>query len=291
MLNTLTNVRLDSNCENPLIKEGKSNISIDFTMDIPIFETYCIEKTIKIIFKDVFLNMPEGVYKDEDGLISNVELKQEGSEIIFSIKLNYNSIYKIEYIKGIPSKLNVIIDRSPLSNILKGKTIILNPIYKSITKSPTSLMPHIPMKAIANKLKFLLNLSKAEAVLTWENIDDINKINSDLNSNILINISTDVSEKNESGFKIYYSNKNLESKRLGEIILKDLEIKSPLDNLGMYPKEMPSQNNNIIPVTVIPGIENNRLDDAHLRDVDYRNKVAQAIFNGILKYYSQDNRI
>ncbi|MEQ2129786.1 hypothetical protein QTP99_07265 [Caldanaerobacter subterraneus KAk] len=48
----------------------------------------------------------------------------------------------------------------------------------------------------------------------------------------------------------------------------------------------PGYKNSIIPLGVVPAMEDVRIDDAHLRDIDYREKVAQAIFNGIVKFYS-----
>ncbi|SNX54317.1 N-acetylmuramoyl-L-alanine amidase [Thermoanaerobacterium sp. RBIITD] len=286
MLNFLTNIRLDSNAENPCIKGNKSIIGFDFSSSIPEYQIKNEANDYIITFNDVSLNMPEGLYKDDDGIIKSVLIKGQQNRIDVCIKLSHKSEYEIETINGIPSKLNFYIDRTPLIGILKGKRILINPVYKETTKSPTKLMPHVPMKGISNKLKTLLSLLEAYATITWKDSYNDNILNGDFSGDMLINLYTEASLKNESGFKVYYSKDNKESKRFAEILNKTIEGKSPLRNLGIFPKEYNYKNKDILIVTIVPAIENNRLDDAHLRDIDYRSKIAQAVFNGIIEYYS-----
>ncbi|MDP9751577.1 hypothetical protein VTU32_06990 [Thermoanaerobacter sp. CM-CNRG TB177] len=46
-----------------------------------------------------------------------------------------------------------------------------------------------------------------------------------------------------------------------------------------------STKESIIPVGIVPAMEDVGIDDAHLRDVDYIEKVAQAVFNGLIRFY------
>lgn len=286
LLNKLTNIRIDSSSNNELIKAQKSAITFDFSLHIPDYEIHSESMTIQVIFNEVSLNMPAGKYNILDGIVSHVDIDSESSKIISTISLNRQTDFVAEVTIGIPSKLNLYIDRTPLIEILNSKAIIINPGYSNKTSSPTGLYQHIPMMAIAKKLNYLLALSGASSQLLWEN-DPANKIVENFESGMFIDIFTEVSLCRESGFKVYYSDSSEISKALAKCISQCMSEKLQLDNLGIHPKSYLHANKNIIPVCVVPAIENSRLDDAHLRDVDYRNKTAQAIFNGLLKFYSK----
>jgi len=285
MLNKLTNIRIDSACESPSIKEHKSLLVFDFSLDVPSHQAEIHENTIKIIFFNVPLNMPEGVYKVLDGIISFVEIKQQGEDIEVFLHLDFPSNFEVKTIKGIPSQFEVYIDRSPLIGVLKGRKITINPGFSKKTKSPTGLFMHIPMMGIAKKLNFLLSNCKAESKITWKKDPEERNLK-DLDCEILIDLYTEVSPKKESGFKVYYDEKNETSLKLAECINKAMEEKLQLPNLGIFQKSF-GYTGNIFPIGVIPAMENVRIDDALLRDVDYRNKVAQSVFNGLIRFYYQ----
>ncbi|HHW57185.1 MAG TPA: N-acetylmuramoyl-L-alanine amidase [Clostridia bacterium] len=285
MLNKLTNLRIDSTCNSESIKNHKSLLTFDFSLKTP---SYYIEKqnnSIKIVFEDTPLNMPEGKFKVLDGIISYVEIKTEGTNILAEIILDFPSNFEVETIEGIPAKFNLYIDRSPLIEILKDKKILINPGFSIKTASPTGLLQHIPMMGIAKKLNFLLNNCCAQSQLVWEKSPEEKNIVS-FEDGILVDTFTEISPTKQSGFKVYYEEGNEISSKLAKYINEAMEQKLQLSNLGIYSKAY-SHKNTIIPIGVVPAMENVRLDDAHLRDVDYRNKVAQAIFNGLIKFYSQ----
>lgn len=291
MINTLSNIRLDANSKNKCIKDNKSIIGFDFTMNVPAYDISENGDLITILFKDINLNMPSGIYNDEDGLIKIISLKMMDNSIIAEIKLLFRTGFEIKKSKGIPSSLNIYLDRSPIRNILQNKKIILNPTHKKLTKSPTNLMPYIPMEAIANKLKTLLTISNASVQLTKNDYYKNNITNEDFNGDILINLDTEYSVEDNSGFKVYYAINNIMSKDLALTIDKTIERKSPLKNIGIFPKSYDYKNNNILIITVIPALENIRLDDAHLRDIEYRNKISQGIFNGLIEYYNNLSKL
>ncbi|MGF7429546.1 N-acetylmuramoyl-L-alanine amidase [Thermoanaerobacterium thermosaccharolyticum] len=284
MINVLTNVRLDTKAGNPCIKDNKSLIGFDFSSVIPEYEIKKEGKNYKIRFHDVLLNMPSGSYAIDDGIINKIFISSNDNNVEVKIDLLMETSYEIESIDGIPAKLNFFVDRTPLKNILKGKKIILNPVYKKTTKSPTNLSSHIPMMDISKKTKELLTLLEADALISMINYSE-NISNSDFKGDVIINLTTEISTKNESGFKVYYDKDNEKSKKLAELMNKSIDRKSPLDNLGMHPTKYNGTRKGAATVTVIPGIENSRLDDAHLRDIDYKSKIALAIFNGILAYF------
>lgn len=284
MLNKLTNIRIDSACNSPSIKEHKSLLVFDFSLDIPSHQAEIHENTIKIIFSNVPLNMPEGIYKVLDGIISFVEIKQQGEDIVACVHLDFPSNFEVKTIKGIPSQFEVYIDRSPLIEVLKGRKITINPGFSKKTKSPTGLFMHIPMMGIAKKLNFLLSNCGAESKITWEK-DPQEKNLKEPDCEILIDLYTEASSKGESGFKVYYETQNSTSFDLAKCVNRAMEEKLQLQNLGIFEKRF-GYKNSIIPLGVVPAMEDVRIDDAHLRDIDYREKVAQAIFNGIVKFYS-----
>jgi N-acetylmuramoyl-L-alanine amidase len=142
----------------------------------------------------------------------------------------------------------------------------------------------VPMMGIAKKLNFLLSNCGAESKITWEK-DPQEKNLKDLDCEILIDLYTEASSKGESGFKVYYEDQNDASFKLAKHINKAMEEKLQLPNLGIFQKRF-EYKESIIPVGIVPAMEDVRIDDAHLRDVDYREKVAQAVFNGLIRFYS-----
>ena len=283
MLNKLTNLVIETALKKESIDIQKSKIEFEFSLDVPVYEINKNDKSIKVIFKEIPLNMPEGKYKVLDGIISYIEIKSENKDIISNISLDFNTDFDIKIIKNIPSKLVFLIDRNPLTDLFKDKKIIINPGFSNKTKSPTGLFQQVPMLYISKKLNYFITGCHGKSRLTWE--QSIQKTDtSSINADIYIDIFTETSN-NKSGFKVYYSNKNKNSYILANQINQEIEKKIPLDNLGIYEKSFDIKPE-IIYVGIIPGMENQRLDDAHLRDLDYRNKISQGIFNGLVKFFT-----
>lgn len=285
MLNKLTNLKIDSTSSNESIKNLKSLIVFEFSLKVPTYHVKQQNPSLQIIFEATPLNMPKGKYNVLDGIISHVEIKAIEQQTVAEISLDFQTDFEIEIIEGIPAKFKLYISRKPLSEILKDKKILINPGFKEKTTSPTGLLQHIPMMAIAKKFHFLLTTCGALSRLSWEKSPqekDLEKFE----EGILIDIFTETSLKKESGFKVYYSDRNEKSLKLAKYINESMSRKLQLDNLGIYPKSY-NYKENVIPIGVVPAMENIRLDDAHLRDLDYRNKVAQAIFNGLVKFYAE----
>ncbi|AIS53240.1 cell wall hydrolase/autolysin [Thermoanaerobacter kivui] len=284
MLNKLTNLRIDSTSSNESIKIHKCLIVFEFSLKVPTYHVEQQNTSIQIIFEDTPLNMPEGKYNVLDGIISYVEIKATEQQIVAEIALDFQTDFEIEIIEGIPAKFKLYISRKPLLEILKDKKILINPGFGEKNTSPTGLLQHIPMMAIAKKLHFLLTTCGAQSRLSWEKSlqeKDLEKFE----EGVFIDIFTEASLKKESGFKVYYSDGDENSLKLAKYINECMSQKLQLDNLGICPKSY-NYKENVIPIGVVPAMENMRLDDAHLRDLDYRNKVAQAIFNGLVKFYT-----
>ncbi|MGB9678905.1 MAG: N-acetylmuramoyl-L-alanine amidase [Thermoanaerobacteraceae bacterium] len=283
MINKLTNLVIETALKKESIDIQKSKIEFEFSLDVPVYEINKNDKSIKIIFKEIPLNMPEGKYKVLDGIISYIEIKSENKDIISDISLDFNTDFDVKIIKNIPSKLVFLIDRNPLTDLFKDKKIIINPGFSNKTKSPTGLLQQVPMLYISKKLNYFITGCHGKSCLTWE--QPMQKTDtSSINADIYIDIFTETSN-NKSGFKVYYSNKNKNSYILANQINQEIEKKIPLDNLGIYEKSSDIKPE-IIYVGIIPGMENQRLDDAHLRDLDYRNKISQGIFNGLVKFFT-----
>lgn len=285
----LTNIRLDTKAANNCIKENKSLIGFDFYTDIPEYSVEKSDGDYIIVFKDASMNMPVGTYTVDDGIIDKIILKQDEKKVEATIKLSMESDSDIKVSNGVPAKIDFYVDRTPLKKILSGKKIALNPVHKKTTKSPTNLLPQVPMNDIAKKVSELLNSLNAKPHIIESNYSDSIAINDDVKYDIAISFATEASLKDESGFKIYYDEQNNKSKRLAEILNKAVERKSPLNNLGIHAKKYSDEPFEIPIVTIVPAIENSRLDDAHLRDIDYRSKIALAVFNGILEYFKSNS--
>lgn len=102
---------------------------------------------------------------------------------------------------------------------------------------------------------------------------------------ILISLYIEVASKRESGFKVYCEEQKETSLKLAKHINKAMEENCNFQTWEFFKKDL-STKESIIPVGIVPAMEDVRRDDAHLRDVDYREKVAQAVFNGLIRFYS-----
>lgn len=285
----LTNLVTDtySSCREA-ITHLKSRIVFEFT-GLPIIRDKSFDKIIKIEFSPCKFNMPEGTFNIKDSTIDFLELKSSRTDVIDAIiHLYHHARYSIETIPGLPSRVYLYVDRSPLISLFKGKIIYLEPSCNPKAISPTSLKEEKPTSDIAKNLYTLLKLMQSNVYIVNEKITNpIEKINklSRLPPGVLISIGTTIDDPKVSGFKIYYHPPSRESLKLAKAVHSAMKEKLPLDSLGIHAANINRLSYGNPGILVEAGCIKNRVDEGHLRDVDYKQKVAQALYNGLKAYF------
>lgn len=285
----LTNLVTDtySSCREA-VNQLKSRIVFEFT-GLPVVKDKSLDKIIKIEFSPCKFNMPEGIFNIKDSTIDFLELKSSKSNVIDAIiHLVHSSRYTIQVTPGLPSRVYLYVDRSPLIPLFENKVIYLEPSRNPKAISPTSLKEEKPTLEISKNLYTLLKLMRSNVTIINEkpiSLAERTEKLLKLPPGILICIGTTIDDPKVSGFKVYYHPSSKESLNLAKAVHSAMKEKLPLDSLGIHAANTNRLSYGNPGILVEAGCIRNRVDEGHLRDVDYKQKVAQALYNGLKKYF------
>ncbi|NMM62578.1 N-acetylmuramoyl-L-alanine amidase [Clostridium sp. P21] len=156
---------------------------------------------------------------------------------------------------------------------------------------------------VSNKLKDILILKGYEVVMTRQS-NDVNlsnieraKIANDAHADICIRIHADSSNsKSQNGTSLLYPAKESpnnskdkfeKSKKLAELILKDVLLNTNTNSKGTIPRDdLTGFNWSNVPVVLIEmGFLSNPQEDINLSKSEYQSKIAQGISNGIDEFF------
>ncbi|WP_026487140.1 N-acetylmuramoyl-L-alanine amidase family protein [Caldanaerobius polysaccharolyticus] len=284
----MTNLVTDpySSCKEA-VSQLKSRVVFEFT-GLPAVEQKSSDRLIYLQFSPCRFNMPAGTYNIKDSTIDLIELKPaKGDTIDAIIHLTHHTRYSIKEVPGIPSRVYLYVDRSPLIPLFKNKTVHLDPLCNPRAISPTSLKEEIPTLDISKNLYQLLKLMQCNATITRDKpisfAERMKKI-SKLPPGILISIGTTIDDPKISGFKVFYYPPSEDSLNLAKTLHSAMKEKLPLNSLGIHAANIKELSYGNPGVLVEVGCIKNRVDEGHLRDVDYKQKVAQALYNGLKRY-------
>lgn len=268
--------------------------------------SYSINKTSRYIYEiivDGRLIMAPDAIKVFDGLINTVTVVEQYNRTFISVGLEYPSPYRIKIQRGIPERLVVCFDWSFIKKILKDKVIVIDPGHGGIDvgyRGHINLLEKNVVLHMANYLKQRLNAFGAQSIMTREK--DVRLRMSDriqtatlLEANLFISIHTNWNvDKNINGACGAYRGEK--GQKLCEVIIEELGRKLRLENLGIRDEsdlnEIPK--NHYISQIPYVNIEvctiSNPVEEGWLRSPVFKERVATAIMNGIVKYLVHTNR-
>ncbi|NLP17520.1 MAG: N-acetylmuramoyl-L-alanine amidase [Firmicutes bacterium] len=257
------------------------------------------DKTI-ITFPGAYLNMPPGIIRVYDGLINTLAICQDAvgtpQVIINTSEPSGNSP---EEVPGLPHRLILDLDRSPLGRYFRNQSLLLDPAYdgkKRGAMSPTGLPEHIPTLQIARRLAQLIAQVPARVNITRRDaefipVGDRLQMCRELKSSLFLAIATGVEkEKPQSGFRIkhYYGKEN--NKLLAACLEEEIKRRISIPPRGITPVNLTLLRRLPIPAALVEiACISHRLDEGLLRDVDFHKAAAQGLFNGVLSFFRRLN--
>ncbi len=252
------------------------------------------EKTI-LSLPGAKLNMPPGIINVFDGLITTVSVTTDGAgrpQII--ITTLDESTSTVAEIAGLPHRLVIDQDRYPLLGYYHNQHVVLDPSWDGEKKgavSPTGLPEHIPTLDIARRLAQLLTSVKARVNFTrldnyYVPVTDRIQLCRELKPTLFLSIATWVKKrKPQSGFRIRYYLGNQRNEFLAGCLEQEMHRKISIPSHGIRPVNMTLLRELPVPAALVEtACISHRLDEGLLRDVDFRQLVAQGLFNGISQY-------
>lgn len=242
------------------------------------------------------LNMPSGPINVFDGLITTVLVAADGAEnprLVIN-KLDASSC-TVAGIPGLPYRLVIDLDRSPLLGYFQNQHVLLDPYWDGKKKgaiSPTGLPEHIPTLDIARRLAQLLTKVKARVNHTrldayFVPVPDRIRLCRELKPTLFLSIATWVDKRRpRSGYRVRYYPGSPENELLARCLEEEMQRKISLPSLGSEPVNMTLLRELPVPAALMEtACISHRLDEGLLRDVDFRQQVAQGLFNGLGQYW------
>ena len=248
-----------------------------------------------LILPGAKLNMPPGIINVWDGLITRVLVTRNGGgNPRFLITTLEETGCTVTEVPGLPYRLVLDLDRSPLLAYFQNQHVVLDPYWDGKRKgavSPTGLPEHIPTLDIARRLAQLLTGVKARVNLTrldayYVPVADRLQLCRELQPTLFLSIATWVNRKKpQSGFRIRYYPGRPENEFLAACLEGEMQRKLSIPSHGRAAVNMTLLREAPVPAALIEAAcISHRLDEGLLRDVDFRQRVAQALFNGINQY-------
>jgi N-acetylmuramoyl-L-alanine amidase len=250
--------------------------------------------------RDVFLNMPEGTIPVNDGLVREIRVGRTerpggGEDVrveIFPV-LSGEVPFRMARVDSFPFRTELLLDRFPLVNLLKGKKIVVDPGHGGADpggKGPVSLLEKNTVIPIARNLEKVLARAGAQVLLTRtgdetlsleDRFDLAGRFGADFF--VSIHMHTAADEK-EEGAAVRCASGNNPAAELARHIGDELVGKLHVRNRGVLPGE------NLAPLAGMPAVEvevvtiTNIVEEVFLRSLTIQKRAAEAVFNGIVRY-------
>lgn len=271
-----------------------SIIGIDFWGQ-PLFAVREDGPNLVFTFTSAALNMPTGNFVVADTLVKSVTVREQGrEEIVIIIERYFTGPWHIDENPGLLCRYNVHIDPSPLFPIFSNKVVLLDPWARPWVTSPTNLPEKTPTSDIARRLGQLLAAVQARPHFSRArpNFPSLTPtaIRNGHPCHVVISIATLYNpNRPQSGFGVQQASTSTANIRLADILKQELQQKLPLPLISqgtvsnrMF-REIP------VPGAVIEvGCISHRIDEGLLRDIDYKQKVAQGLFNALRRFFRQN---
>jgi len=290
------------------MQRGLTNLYVKTNPDfstIIMESTAPLSHTVKRLSRNVYeflldgeLIMAQDTINIYDGLINTVEVAQNNGGLRVSTVLQYPSSYRLKHVRGIPDRLEICFDRAYIKNIMKGKLIVLDPGHgggDTGRRGYINLVEKNVVMHIAGLLKSKIIEIGAEAVLTRERdislgLKDRLAAAALLEADIWISIHTRWDrDKSVCGSGALYHSKS--GRPLGMFILEELGKKLRLENKGIieeiFSEELAANSimHDIPSVTIEVCTISNPVEEGWLRSPVFKERAAQSVVNGLVRYF------
>ncbi|MDN5311576.1 N-acetylmuramoyl-L-alanine amidase [Thermoanaerobacteraceae bacterium SP2] len=236
-----------------------------------------------------------------DGLINTVKVAEQNGGTLVSVALQYPSSYRLKQIRGIPDRLEICFDRAYIKNVMRDKLVIIDSGHGGGDigrRGYINLLEKNVVMHISGFMKSKIINTGARAVLTREKdismgLKDRLEVAGLLEADLWISIHTRWDRvKNSCGAAALYHSKPGEL--LCRFILEELGKKLKLENKGVHEESFSKGFDAIGTTANIPFVTievctiSNPVEEGWLRSPVFKERTAQAITNGIVRYYDSN---
>lgn len=257
-----------------------------------------IDTGIVLAGSGVLVNMPEGRIEVNDGLIREINIKQEGAgDTRVEMALERPAKFDLKCLEGFPHRLLVNLDRSDIIGLFNGKKIVIDPGHGGRDfggKGRVSLLEKNVVVPVAKNLEKLLLRTGAQVLMTRGGDEDIpvkDRINLavEAGADAYISLHTHTSaDSSIDGAATLYATSNSQSARLAgfvqEEIIKKLKVRdrgtAGQPGLAGIGENIPAVEVEVVTIT-------NIVEEVFLRGLTIQKRAAEGIVNGLIKYFAK----
>lgn len=272
-----------------------TQITVESTAPLQAIITSTNTQGVELSLPGSVLNMPAGAVFIGDGLVERVLLWEEENGARLHIEWQAPTEIDIVHEETIPCRLRLNLSRLPVKELFLTRKIILDPGHGPCCpkqfSGPTGLTEDWVVFQIAEILSKMIAAEGAAVGLTRSARNNppvserLRKVREG-GGQILVSIHTsNIVKVDSSGPRTCYCPGTKGSKRLAECIQQEMARRIPLPDRGIAPTELALLRQAGIPgVLVEVASIANRLEEGSLRDIDFRTKIAKALFCGLRNY-------
>ncbi len=239
-------------------------------------------------------NMPSFRLPVLDGLVETVTVADSGSGVSVAVETRFAARAEVAWVTGLPARLIVELPRSGPTRVLSGRKIGLDPGHGGRDAGAVGVgyrEADIALSICRGLARWLV-CHRATVVATRQ-ADRVVPASLRLNllregrAGVYVGVHTGASSERRRRGTAVLCRCDSESRRLARCILDAILAKNPfLVDDGIHPSEDDLLRRLRLPaVVVMPEYITCHLGEGLLRDLDFREAVAQSIFTGLLHYY------
>lgn len=252
--------------------------------------------------RDIFLNMPEETIPVNDGLVREIRVSRSerpggGEDVRVEIlpALSGAVPFRLKRVESFPFRVELLLDRFLLVNLLKGKKIVVDPGHGGADpggKGPVSLLEKNTVVPIARNLEKILTRAGAQVLLTRTGDETLSlkdrfamtgRFGADLFVSVHMHASAD---EKEEGAAVRCAPGGGPAEELARHIGDELVRKLHVRNRGVLPGEALALLAGIPAVEVEVVTITNIVEEVFLRSLTIQKRAAEAVFNGIVRYFA-----
>lgn len=245
-----------------------------------------------LTFTSATLNMPAGNFAVADTLVKSVVVQEQTvGKVEVIIKRYFPGPWRLDKDLRLLCRYNIHLDPLPLRSLFANKVILLDPWNRPNIKSPTNLPEKTVTQDVARRLSQLLTGVGARPHFSRPrpNYPSLTPaaIRGGHPCQVVLAIATLYRpQRPQSGFGIRRRPGSAASMRLANILSEELQSKLPLPLISecmtsnRLLREIPSPG-----AVVEVGCISHRIDEGMMRDIDYKQKIAQGLFNALRRFF------
>lgn len=242
-------------------------------------------------------NMFTGPLVVQDGIIRDVAITPRATEglVILEVRLEAPTDATVSFTEGLPSRLVIFFDRSPVKDFFYGKRVVLDPGHGGAEgghRGPVNLWEKDVVWKTAREFSRQLESLGAEAVFTrteGENPSWEERAEKGRGADFFISLHTHGErDRKVRGAAVLYPPGSAEMEALARSILERIVIKTRVPGRGVFPAAELGKVKGCPALAIETVTITNWVDEGVLRNPYFHRKLALAVLTGLFCAYKKE---